>query len=55
MSWFDWKYSLLGEDQTARVEQLSITYHSIFATHSLYTGIDLENIVKLTPQHNKRG
>ena len=47
---FDWKDSSLSADEKAKIEELLVEFHDIFARHRLDIGMNEEFKVKLTPK-----
>ena len=50
---FDWRDTLLTENEKQAVEYILVDYHDIFARHRKDFGMDTEIKVKLTPKDNK--
>ena len=50
---FNWKNSVLSDDDRSKVEALFVKYHHIFARHRLDIGQNDEFKVKLTPSHQR--
>ena len=49
---FDWTDSMLQPDEIARIEDLLVEFHEIFARYRFDIGINEEFTVKLTPKDN---
>ena len=49
---FCWDHSILTEHEQQRIEALLVKYHTIFARHRLYIGINTNFKIKLTPKHD---
>ena len=47
---FDWKDSTLALDEIARIEELLVEFHNIFARHRFVIGINEEFNVKMKPK-----
>ena len=47
---FDWKTSILSAKDKARIEELLVEFHVIFARHRFDIGINEDFMVKLTPK-----
>ena len=47
---FDWKTSPLSAEDKARIEELLVEFHDIFARHRFDIGINEDFMVKLTPK-----
>ena len=47
---FDWTDSTLQPNEIARIEDLLVEFHDIFARHRFYIGMNEEFTVKLTPK-----
>ena len=50
LSNFDWKDSMLNQEEIANIEQLLVEFHDIFARHRFDIGMNEEFTVKLTPK-----
>ena len=49
---FDWKDSTLARDEIARIEELLVEFHDVFARHRFDIGMNEEITVELTPKDN---
>ena len=47
---FDWKDSMLNKQEIAKIENLLVEFHRIFARHRFYIGMIEKFIVRLTPK-----
>ena len=53
LSKFNWENSILNDEEKAKVEELLVKYHHIFARHRLDIGYNSDFKVKLTPEDDR--